>query len=77
MPTKRRFILFLIVLAVMLLIRLARSQDGPTVGWDPAAVSYGDGIVREAVTAAAQDDRYFTGDLVTLTLRRPGPPATG
>lgn len=34
MPTKRRFILFLIVLALMLLIKRAVGQE-LTVGWDP------------------------------------------
>jgi hypothetical protein len=94
MPTKRRFILFLIVLAVMLLLRLARSQDA-AVGWAPDPVSYGSSIARDAATAAllgvvfgivaggfrvaarqfaAREDRYFTGDLVTLRLPRPTPP---
>ena len=36
MPTKRRFLLFLIVLAIMLLIKQAVGQEGePTIGWDP------------------------------------------
>ena len=34
MPTKRRFIIFLIVLTLMLLIKRAVGQE-PTVGWDP------------------------------------------
>lgn len=33
MPTKRRFIIFLIVLALMLLIKRAVGQE--VVGWDP------------------------------------------
>lgn len=36
MPTKRRFILFLIVLALMLLIKRAVGQEPGAVGWDPA-----------------------------------------
>lgn len=35
MPTKRRFIIFLIVLALMLLIKRAVGQEA-AVGWDPA-----------------------------------------
>jgi hypothetical protein len=34
MPTKRRFIIFLIVLILMLLIKRAVGQD-TAVGWDP------------------------------------------
>jgi hypothetical protein len=46
MPTKRRFLLFLIVLAVMLLIKYAAGQEEATVGWDsittgPDALAYG------------------------------------
>jgi hypothetical protein len=39
MPTKRRFMLFLIVLIVMLLIKYAVGQEAaePTVGWDPVS----------------------------------------
>lgn len=36
MPTKRRFIIFLIVLALMLLIKRAVGQETGPVGWDPA-----------------------------------------
>jgi hypothetical protein len=36
MPTKRRIILFLIVLAVMVLVKYAVGQDaGEALGWDP------------------------------------------
>ena len=36
MPTKRRFLLFLIVLAIMLLIKRAVGQEVEAVaGWDP------------------------------------------
>jgi hypothetical protein len=40
MPTKRRFMLFLIVLVVMLLIKYAVGHETlePTVGWNPVAV---------------------------------------
>lgn len=42
MPTKRRVFLFLIVLAVMLLIKRAVAQDaGGSVGWDSVTVCYG------------------------------------
>jgi hypothetical protein len=34
MPTKRRLLLFLIVLSVMLLIKYAASQETAQVGWD-------------------------------------------
>ncbi len=40
MPTKRRLLLFFIVLAVMLLIKRAVGQEG-SVGWSPEAVSGG------------------------------------
>jgi hypothetical protein len=36
MPTKRRFILFLIVLTLMLLIKRAVGQETAAVGWAPS-----------------------------------------
>ena len=89
MPTKRRFLLFLVVLAVMLLIKYAVSQEAATtVGWDPAESDvysietwiYGTmfsglfwgmlaGISRIfGRNQAARAGRYFSGDLVTLSL---------
>ena len=46
MPNKRRFLIFLIVLAVMLLIKYAASQEtaGDTVGWDQDGPSLEDTI---------------------------------
>ncbi|MBI2682431.1 MAG: hypothetical protein HYX26_04315 [Acidobacteriales bacterium] len=52
MPTKRRFILFLIVLAVMLLLKRALSQDEATVAWDPATTDFSDSITNDALAAA-------------------------
>lgn len=41
MPTKRRFILFLIVLALMLLIKRAVGQEvGPALGWQYSGWDY-------------------------------------
>ena len=40
MPTKRRFFLFLIVLALMLLIKRAVGQEA-AVGWDPGTTCGG------------------------------------
>jgi len=52
MPTKRRFLLFLIVLAIMLLIKRAVGQEGaPTIGWDPPVWSCGPNIGRDSVDA--------------------------
>ena len=91
MPTKRRFLLFLIVLAVMLLIKRALGQQDATVGWDPDYLCYSDSIAQDALAAAilgvvfgivsggfrvaerqfaAVEDRYFTGDLITLKIHR-------
>ncbi|MEO5935937.1 MAG: hypothetical protein ABIP81_01870 [Terriglobales bacterium] len=39
MPTKRRFILFLVVLTLMLLIKRAVGQEA-AVGWDPVYSGY-------------------------------------
>jgi hypothetical protein len=39
MPTKRRFIIFLIVLAIMLLIKRAVGQESAAIGWDPSSIS--------------------------------------
>jgi hypothetical protein len=49
MPTKRRFIIFLIVLALMLLIKRAAGQEA-AVGWDPAYTcgGYGGSMPDEA-----------------------------
>jgi hypothetical protein len=49
MPTKRRFMLFLLVLAVMLLIKYAVGQE--EVGWDPVSVYPADDITLDAVGA--------------------------
>jgi hypothetical protein len=47
MPTKRRFIIFLIVLTMMLLIKRAVGQEA-AVGWDRQSISGGfDGIEME------------------------------
>jgi hypothetical protein len=36
MPTRRRFLLFLIILAIMLLLKRAVGQENaPSIGWDP------------------------------------------
>lgn len=44
MPTKRRFILFLIVLAIMVLVKYAAGQNDLDVGWyqqrDPSLEDY-------------------------------------
>jgi len=47
MPTKRRFLLFLIVLTVMLLIKYAVSQElgQTTVGWKDETLSMQDTIL--------------------------------
>ena len=38
MPTKRRFLLFLIILAIMLLLKRAVGQENaPSIGWDPVS----------------------------------------
>lgn len=51
MPTKRRFIIFLIVLTLMLLIKRAVGQEA-TVGWAPEAVCFREpGIGEQALGA--------------------------
>ena len=49
MPTKRRFLLFLIVLAVMLLIKYAVGQEA--VGWRSHAMYPVDDITHDAIGA--------------------------
>jgi hypothetical protein len=49
MPTKRRFMLFLIVLVVMLLIKYAVGQE--EIGWDPVSVYPADDIGHDALGA--------------------------
>jgi hypothetical protein len=49
MPTKRRFMLFLVVLAVMLLIKYAVGQD--RLGWTPASIHPVDDIAQDALSA--------------------------
>ena len=82
MPTKRRFIIFLIVLTLMLLIKRAVGQEA-AVGWDPTSCwgcggpSLEDELLLTMVggcrvlerTVAAREGRYFTGDLIQLRLQ--------
>ena len=49
MPTNRRFMLFLIVLIVMLLIKYAVGQE--SVGWAPVSVYPADDISHDALGA--------------------------
>jgi hypothetical protein len=53
MPTKRRIILFLIVLAVMLLVKYAVGQDagGDVVGWDREAGLSLEGYIEATMVA--------------------------
>lgn len=84
MPTKRRFIIFIIVLAVMLLIKRAVGQEaGPQDGFACPSFSLGDtvavagylslvlGVISGTYRALgrSRSDRYFTGDLIQLRLR--------
>ena len=51
MPTKRRFIIFLIVLTLMLLIKRAVGQEA-AVGWDPQYVCFAEpGIGEQSIAA--------------------------
>ena len=49
MPTKRRFVLFLVVLIVMLLIKYAVGQE--VIVWEPRAVYPADDIAHDAIGA--------------------------
>jgi hypothetical protein len=84
MPTKRRFILFLIILAAMLLVKYAASQEtkgDATVGWrgpdaaDSAAIEHAVYVTMAGGGRALahrrriKRDGYFTGDLTMMSLR--------
>lgn len=53
MPTKRRVILFIIVLTAMLLIKRAVGQEAQAVGWDTVYACYPESATQDAVRAIA------------------------
>jgi hypothetical protein len=53
MPTKRRILIFLIVLAVMMTAKYVWGQDAnEQVGWDPANVCYSEPSIGQCAIAA-------------------------
>ncbi len=58
MPTKRRFIIFLIVLALMLLIKRAAGQEA-AVGWDPVFCGGYDGQMPEDAESLLTNSAIF------------------
>lgn len=54
MPTKRRILIFLVVLAFMMMAKYMWGQDtDQTVGWDPATVCYREPSIGDYAIVAA------------------------
>jgi hypothetical protein len=64
MPTKRRFIIFLIVLTLMLLIKRAVGQEAQ-VGWDPV-LTCGEGDHLETAMAVTISHSLLLGALAGI-----------